>query len=97
MISINKRISRIKNYSLADAVCKTSDNWEVFKYIPSESLEGYLYPDTYLLLKDTSNEVVVERMLNRFEEQVLPFWRTAAQETKYNLHAKQLVVYILSF
>ncbi|OGC25004.1 hypothetical protein A2291_01650 [candidate division WOR-1 bacterium RIFOXYB2_FULL_42_35] len=61
-------------------------HWEVFKYIPSESLEGYLYPDTYLLLKDTSNEVVVERMLNRFEEQVLPFWRTAAQETKYNLH-----------
>lgn len=61
-------------------------HWGIFKYIPSESLEGYLYPDTYLFTKDTSNEVVVEKMLARFEEQVLPFWRTASQETDYNLH-----------
>ncbi|MGB9612969.1 MAG: endolytic transglycosylase MltG [Candidatus Margulisiibacteriota bacterium] len=58
----------------------------IFKYIPSESLEGYLFPDTYCLFADASVEAIVETMVNRFEEVVLPFWDKASKDTKFSLH-----------
>jgi UPF0755 protein len=61
-------------------------HWEIFKYIPSESLEGYLYPDTYWFFEKGEVEDLVEVMLARFEAVVLPFWRKASKDTKYNLH-----------
>ena len=62
------------------------NHWELFKYIPSESLEGYLYPDTYWFFEDVKMDQLVEAMLARFEEVVLPFWQVASQETEYSLH-----------
>ena len=50
-----KRISRIKNYSLADAVCKTSDNWEVFKYRVKN--KTYEFTNEYVNLEDIKAEV----------------------------------------
>ncbi|MFC1510880.1 endolytic transglycosylase MltG [Candidatus Margulisiibacteriota bacterium] len=61
-------------------------HWGIFKYIPSESLEGYLYPDTYRLVAEIGVEALAEIMLLRFEEIVLPFWKKASKDTKYNLH-----------
>lgn len=48
-------------------------HWKIFKYVPSESLEGYLFPDTYQFFADASAEAMAEVMLERFEEIVLPF------------------------
>ncbi len=61
-------------------------HWGIFKYIPSESLEGYLYPDTYWFYANASAEVMAEIMLNRFEEIVVPFWEKASKDTKMSLH-----------
>lgn len=61
-------------------------HWALFKYISSESLEGYLYPDTYLFFKQEKVESIAEKMLHRFEEVVLPFWEKAKPDTKYSLH-----------
>lgn len=61
-------------------------HWGIFKYIPSESLEGYLYPDTYSFFPDAPMSAVVEVMLNRFEEVVVPFWQKSEKETKMTLH-----------
>lgn len=61
-------------------------HWNIFKFVPSESLEGYLFPDTYYFLKDSSVEVLAEIMVRRFEEVVLPFWEKAKSNTKLNLH-----------
>jgi len=61
-------------------------HWTLFKYISSESLEGYLYPDTYLFFKQETVESIVEKMLARFEELVLPFWEKARPATSYSLH-----------
>ncbi|MFC1540612.1 endolytic transglycosylase MltG [Candidatus Margulisiibacteriota bacterium] len=60
-------------------------HWELFKYMPTESLEGYLYPDTYWFFKDAPLEDLVEVMIRRFEKVVLPFWQKAQKDTKYNL------------
>lgn len=61
-------------------------HWAIFKYIPSESLEGYLYPDTYWFFEKGAVEDLVEVMLARFEEVVLPFWEEAKKDTKFSLH-----------
>lgn len=61
-------------------------HWGIFKYIPSESLEGYLYPDTYSFFPDAKMPVLVEAMLNRFELVVVPFWEANKKSTKYSLH-----------
>ena len=61
-------------------------HWTLFKYIPSESLEGYLYPDTYLFFRQEKFDSIVEKMLQRFEEMVMPFWEKSAHATRYSLH-----------
>jgi UPF0755 protein len=61
-------------------------HWSIFKYIPSESLEGYLYPDTYWFFEKAEVPDLAEIMLARFEELVLPFWEKAEKDTKYSLH-----------
>ncbi len=60
--------------------------WNIFKYIPSESLEGYLYPDTYWVFMEGGVKELAERMVGRFEKIVLPFWKKASKDTKLNLH-----------
>jgi UPF0755 protein len=61
-------------------------HWKLFKYISSESLEGYLFPDTYNFFPDASAEAMAEVMLNRFEAVVVPFWDRAGHDTKRSLH-----------
>jgi len=60
--------------------------WHIFKYIPSESLEGYLYPDSYYFFNDARVADLVSVMLKRFNEVVIPFWLESLKDTKYNLH-----------
>lgn len=60
-------------------------HWALFKYMPTESLEGYLYPDTYWFFEEAPIGDLVEVMIRRFEQVVLPFWEKAQKDTKYNL------------
>jgi len=61
-------------------------HWGIFKFIPSESLEGYLFPDTYQVFKNASVEALAEAMLLRFEEVILPFWDRSKSHTNMSLH-----------
>jgi len=60
--------------------------WNVFKYIPSESLEGYLFPDTYSFFLNSSVEVMAETMVNRFNMVIMPYWEANKGKTKMTLH-----------
>jgi len=51
----------------------------------SSSLEGYLFPDTYIFEKNISAEVLAEMMQKRFTEVVIPYWEENKNATKYNL------------
>ncbi|GAI52678.1 unnamed protein product, partial [marine sediment metagenome] len=42
--------------------------------LPEESLEGYLYPDTYYFVSDENSQEVVKKFLVRFEEVVGPLY-----------------------
>jgi UPF0755 protein len=52
----------------------------------SRSLEGYLFPDTYIFEKNISAEALAEMMQKRFAEVVIPYWKENKNATKYNLH-----------
>jgi UPF0755 protein len=61
-------------------------HWDIFKYISSESLEGYLFPDTYSFFENAEVKDITEIMLSRFEEVIMPFWERASKDTEYSLH-----------
>ncbi len=61
-------------------------HWGTFKYIPSESLEGYLFPDTYNFFLDASAETMAETMVSRFEQVIGPFWNENKGKTRLTLH-----------
>ncbi|MBI5399683.1 endolytic transglycosylase MltG [Candidatus Saganbacteria bacterium] len=61
-------------------------HWVTFKYVPSESLEGYLYPDTYWFFINASPEALAEIMVSRFEAVILSYWQQVNKETTYSLH-----------
>ncbi|MEA4849026.1 MAG: endolytic transglycosylase MltG [Clostridiaceae bacterium] len=45
-----------------------------------KKLEGYLFPDTYEIYKDTTAEAIIDKMLYRFDEIFTEEYRTRAEE-----------------
>jgi UPF0755 protein len=54
--------------------------------IAADTLEGYLFPDTYFFPKGMSAESLAASMVERFENQFLPEWRVRADELKLSIH-----------
>lgn len=42
-----------------------------YKFIDDENLEGYLFPDTYLIGKDADSQQIIRTMLSTFDKKVL--------------------------
>jgi len=62
-----------------DVFLRLIDNPQISKedynfLLPEESLEGYLYPDTYYFVSDENSQEVVKKFLVRFEEVVGPLY-----------------------
>ena len=55
--------------------------------LPKKTLEGYIFPDTYLFEPNTSPEKVVERMLSNFTVRFYRPYQQEIQASKHNLHA----------
>jgi len=54
--------------------------------VEGESLEGHLFPDTYRLIKGLSEDVIVHRMVRRFQEMLGPEEHTRAEELGMSVH-----------
>jgi len=54
--------------------------------IAANSLEGYLFPDTYDFLEGDSPEYVIQRMVSRFREVVNDSVRAVIRQTSRSLH-----------
>ncbi len=54
--------------------------------IPAETLEGYLYPDTYFFERNPSAETVIRAMVRRFDETFTGQWKERAEALGYNVH-----------
>jgi UPF0755 protein len=54
--------------------------------IEAQSLEGYLFPDTYLFPKGVSALAIISKMVARFKEQFKPEWYARARELNLSVH-----------
>ncbi|MCX5850345.1 MAG: endolytic transglycosylase MltG [Deltaproteobacteria bacterium] len=59
--------------------------------IKADSLEGYLFPDTYYLDRSMSTRQIVKAMVNQFWKKVTPEMIKRAGEKRFNIH--QLVTF----
>ncbi|NQU17402.1 MAG: endolytic transglycosylase MltG [Candidatus Saganbacteria bacterium] len=65
---------------------KLVSEYHFLNKIKINSLEGYLFPDTYIFENRLKPEALAKIMLKRFSEVVIPYWIENATATKYNLH-----------
>jgi UPF0755 protein len=54
--------------------------------ISSDSLEGYLFPDTYLFAKGTTIIKIIETMVSHFNSQFKPEWKKQARKLGFSVH-----------
>jgi len=54
--------------------------------LPADSLEGYLFPETYTVTAGTTAGELLRQMLNQFERHWTPALQSAAQELKMSRH-----------
>jgi UPF0755 protein len=89
------RLADIGKILARDGICSEEEFREALQKVklpqelPPEAekgLEGYLFPDTYLVEEETTAEEVVQMMLSRFvsvwEQEITPF----AQDGEMNMH-----------
>jgi UPF0755 protein len=54
--------------------------------IEAQSLEGYLFPDTYYFPKGASPKLIIKKMVERFQEQFPPKWNDRAKDLGRSVH-----------
>jgi len=57
-----------------------------FMGIPGNTLEGYLYPETYFFSKKTTTQEIIKRMVQRFNAVVSPQWEIRARDLGFSMH-----------
>lgn len=65
-----------------------ADDFEILKQQPQKyaSLEGYLFPDTYLIQPETAPAAIAEKMLKNFERKFTGEMRKAASDKGQTIH-----------
>ncbi len=54
--------------------------------IEAQTLEGYLFPDTYYFSKDAGPKKIIAKMVERFHSQFQPAWEQRAKELNFSVH-----------
>jgi len=77
-----------KNLATADAFLATAASPAVLRRleIPGQSAEGYLFPDTYTLVKPVAPEEILEIMVRQFRRKAPPDAEKRAREAGLSLH-----------
>ncbi|MBU1131981.1 endolytic transglycosylase MltG [Patescibacteria group bacterium] len=78
LIERNELVKYGKDYS--------SEDWDfLFDRAKDASLEGYLYPDTYRVFKQTSLDAIVEKMLFNFDNKLTDEMRAEIKKQKKSI------------
>jgi UPF0755 protein len=64
----------------------TDPNTALHYKIKAQTLEGYLFPDTYLFPKGVSTATIIDKMLERFHDQFRPEWQARARQLHMSVH-----------
>jgi len=87
--TVREMAVRLASYKLVDeeAFMKLTNDREFLKSIDieGESLEGFLFPDTYRFDRSMSKEDIIRTMVHRFREKVRPEMLNRAKELGFSL------------
>lgn len=78
----------VESTAFLDAVQNRTYDYNFLKVIPENvtyKLEGYLFPDTYIIRKGATPEEIIVKMLTRFKE-ITDQYNTYLSNTNYSLH-----------
>lgn len=78
----------VDSEAFLDAVQTKNYDYDFLKNVPDNvtyKLEGYLFPDTYIVRKDATPEEIIVKMLMRFKE-ITDHYNTYLAHTNYSLH-----------
>ena len=73
---------QFRHYVRTQAKIDFMDQFSFIRHIPQSSLEGYLFPDTYLIASGLSIQSIVKMMLQQFEQQIYSIWLQSPHKTR---------------
>jgi len=74
------------DFSREDFIQATKDfDKTKYEFIENNSLQGYLYPDTYRFFDDSNVEAVIIKMLNNFQKKALPSLKSNDKLSPYEV------------
>lgn len=82
-LSCGKDFTKLLDF---DGLAELKKEFGFLEGIKHKSLEGYLYPDTYLVDKEIKYDKLALAMVKRFEELVIPFWEEAKDDTPFSFN-----------
>ena len=86
-VAVEKAFPKItKDAFIAAAVVGDRKNGVLEGADPTQSLEGFLFPDTYFLKPDITAAAIVDTLLTQFEDRVGAVLRTAAAQRKVSVY-----------
>ncbi|MBS4535364.1 endolytic transglycosylase MltG [Clostridium sp. D2Q-14] len=89
-LSDEKIVDKDKFLSLTDDVEKFAEDYEFLQDVPDNmNLEGYLFPQTYEVYPDTSEEDIIRKMLDEFNKIYVK--KLKGESFKQNLNINELV------
>ena len=62
------------------------NKYEFLKNLPTTSIEGYLFPDTYLMASGSDPALILDMMLARFQEVAVPLLSRKTIKSRYGVH-----------
>lgn len=85
-----EREGRAKRGDFLEIVSRKSDWWENYEFLDglpkNTGLEGYLFPDTYLIYENAPVEAIVKKMLENFNQKITKEMRERMDEVGMTLH-----------
>lgn len=63
------------DYAQNKAKDKFKEKYPFLKEIPTNNIEGYLFPETYFFSKGNSLDIIFNALLNQFSKRILPIWQ----------------------
>ena len=78
-------------YTMKEAKNELLQDFPFLENNPVETLEGYLFPDTYFFPENYELKLIVKTLLKNFEKQILPLWkddlaRKGSPKSRFSFH-----------
>ena len=90
-----KIIENIDQFLNSAKAINFSDEFDFLKDVESRSLEGFLFPDTYRVFKDSTIADIISRQLQNFDEKLTPALRTEIRASARTIYEMLIIASII--